>query len=101
MSRYRGMQLCFALDLTQSGDRVTGFGVKFEQDGELLSGRPRTPVSLNGTVRGDVLTVTFTEHGDQGLSRGSALFERDRAGRWVGLFESDAAAASGRSVMSR
>lgn len=101
VDRYRGMQLCFALDLTQSGDRVTGFGVKFEEDGQLLSGRPRTPVSLNGTIRGDLLTITITEHGDQRLSRGSAMFERDGEGRWVGMFETDATGSSGRSVMSR
>jgi membrane peptidoglycan carboxypeptidase len=99
---YRGLRLGYRLHLEQDGDRITGRGQKWSEDGHGLSAGGRTPLTVRGTVHGRTVTLEFTEHGARRATGG--VFEwhlsPDR-GTLRGSFSSSAAATRGLSVAHR
>ena len=94
-SRYEGLQLGYEIRLDQKGDRVTGSGKKVTENGNDINPRGQTPLSLNGTIAGDRLTLNFVERGARRPTRGKFVLVLDDAGKLRGRFSSTAAQSSG------
>lgn len=99
---FRGLRLGYRLQLEQDGNRITGRGQKWSEDGRTLPASGRTPLTVRGTVEGDTISLEFTEHGARRSTNGSFQWRIARNGSTLrGSFESTAAATSGHSVARR
>ena len=96
LGRFEGLQLGYEMQLQQNGDRVTGVGRKVTENGGGVGSRAQTPISVNGTVSGDRLTLTFTEGGLQRPTEGKFVLLLEEDGTLRGRFSSNAARSSGR-----
>jgi cytoskeletal protein RodZ len=94
-SRYSGLQLGYELRLEQKGDRVTGVGRKVAENGAPINKRAQTPLSVNGTVSSDRLTLNFVERGARRPSRGKFVLAVGDSETLHGRFSSSAASSSG------
>jgi hypothetical protein len=92
---FKGLTLGFRLDLDQSGHRVHGNGVKWQENGRVVPARNRTPITLEGTVEGRTVALTFTERGTRRTSHGRFEMELTADGALTGRFSTDAAQSSG------
>lgn len=101
-AQYKGLRLGYRLQLEQDGDRISGRGQKWSENGRTLPSSARTPITVTGTVDGDTVTLRFTERGAKRTTGGSFSWElsADRTAL-KGSFESTAANTSGRSVAYR
>jgi penicillin-binding protein 1A len=101
-AQYKGLRLGYRLQLEQDGDRISGRGQKWSENGRNLPSSARTPITVTGTVDGDTVTLRFTERGAKRTTGGSFSWElsADRTAL-KGSFESSAAKTSGRSVAYR
>jgi hypothetical protein len=95
-SPYAGLKLGYEMKLEQDGDRVTGVGRKVTENGSEIGPRAQTPLTVNGTIAGDRLTLTFVERGTQRPTQGKFVLLVDEAGTLRGRFSSNAAQSSGR-----
>ena len=95
-SAYAGLKLGYEVKLEQDGDRVTGIGRKVTENGAGIGPRAQTPLTVNGTIAGDRLTLTFVEQGTRRETQGKFVLLVDDAGTLRGRFSSDAAQSSGR-----
>jgi cytoskeletal protein RodZ len=95
LARFKGLQLGYRMQLEQNGDRVTGVGRKVAENGSAIRSRAQTPVSVNGTINGDRLTLNFTERGARRPTRGKFDLLLDETGTLRGRFTSTAARSSG------
>ena len=91
---FSGLQLGYAIQLTQQGDRVHGTGRKITENGTAIGSQAQTPITMDGTIKGDRLTLTFTEKGTQRESQGKFVLLADE-GTLRGRFSSTAAQSSG------
>jgi hypothetical protein len=99
---YSGMRVRFRVRLEQHGERVVGRGEKFTVDDRPVPPAQRTPITLEGTIRGREVTLRFVERGSRRTSRGGFHWYVSPDGRRLqGTFESTAAGARGRSHASR
>jgi len=99
---FRGLRLGYRLQLEQDGNRITGRGQKWSEDGRALPAGGRTPLTVRGTVDGETVTLELTEHGARRSTSGSFQWRIARDGSTLrGSFESTAAATSGSSVARR
>jgi penicillin-binding protein 1A len=99
---YLGLRLGYRLQLEQDGDRITGRGQKWSEDGHALGGAARTPLTVRGRIEGRTVTLEFTEHGARRSTGGGfswRLAPDDTTLR--GSFWSTAAGTRGRSVARR
>jgi hypothetical protein len=96
---YRGLRLGYRVLLNQDGNRVTGRGMKWSENGRELPPTQRTPIELTGTVDGARVRVRFVEHGRRRTTTGSFSWRLapDRASL-RGDFASTAADTRGSSV---
>ena len=94
-SPFEGVQLRYEMTLRQDGDRVSGVGTKFSENGEGTPGA-RTPVTMAGTIVGDRVTLNFVERGAQSETRGKFVLLVDETATLRGRFFSNAAQTSGR-----
>ncbi len=94
-ARFEGLQLGYEIQLEQAGDRVRGAGRKVTQNGDGIGPRAQTPISLDGTIDGDRLTLTFNERGARRPTQGKFVLLVDEAGTLRGRFSSTAAHSSG------
>ncbi|HEX6899286.1 MAG TPA: PBP1A family penicillin-binding protein [Thermoanaerobaculia bacterium] len=101
-AQYKGLRLGYRLQLEQDGDRISGRGQKWSEDGRTLPSSARTPITVTGTVDGDTVKLRFTERGAKRTTGGSFSWElsADRTAL-RGSFQSSAADTSGRSVAYR
>ena len=101
-AQYKGLRLGYRLQLEQDGDRISGRGQKWSENGRTLPSSARTPITVTGTVDGDTVNLRFTERGAKRTTGGSFSWElsADRTAL-KGSFESTAAKTSGRSVAYR
>lgn len=101
-AQYKGLRLGYRLQLEQDGDRISGRGQKWSENGRTLPSSARTPITVTGRVEGGTVRLQFTERGAKRSSGGSFSWElsADRTAL-RGSFESSAAATSGRSVAYR
>lgn len=98
---FEGMNVGFHLQLQQEGNRVTGTGQKWMENGRPLPPGSRTPIRVEGTLNGGRLELTFTEQGARRTSAGTFVLEVTDQGTLTGTFASDAANAQGTSLARR
>jgi membrane peptidoglycan carboxypeptidase len=99
---FRGLRLGYRLQLEQDGNRITGRGQKWSEDGRTLPAGGRTPLTVRGTVNGETVSLEFTEHGARRSTGGTFQWRIARNGATLrGSFSSTAAATSGWSVARR
>jgi penicillin-binding protein 1A len=99
---FQGLRLGYRIHLEQSGDRITGRGQKWTEDGRSLPAGARTPISVYGTVHGESVTLEFTEQGARRTSSGVFHWRLSPDGSALrGDFTSSAAATRGPSIARR
>ena len=91
----------YHLRLEQRGNRVTGTGQKWMEDGKPLPPARRTPITLEGTRNGQQLELNFTEKGIWRTSDGTFVLKVASEGILQGTFVSDAANSRGSSLARR
>jgi cytoskeletal protein RodZ len=96
LARFEGLKLGYEVQLEQEGDRVRGSGRKISENGEGIGARAQTPVTVNGTIDGDRLTLNFVERGTRRPTQGKFVLLVDDSGTLRGRFSSNAARSSGR-----
>ena len=95
---YEGLRLGYRIHLEQRGDRLSGEGEKWSEDGRRLPRAQRTPIVLSGRIEGDEAIVSFTEHGARRTTSGTFTWRLADGGRaFSGTFSSGAAATRGSS----
>jgi hypothetical protein len=99
---YVGLRLGYQLKLEQDGNRISGRGQKWTEDGRRLSGSARSPIRVSGTIDGDTLTLEFTEQGARRSSGGGFTLHlsADRTAL-RGSFWSDVAGTTGSTLARR
>ena len=99
---YRGLRLTYRVQFEQDGDRITGRGQKWAEDGSPVSAGARSPISVFGKISGHKVILQFTERGAKRSTNGnfSWILTPD-GGSLHGSFESTAADTSGGSVARR
>ena len=100
-SAFENLNLGYRVQLQQRGDRVSGTGHKWMEDGKPLPANRRTPIVLEGTRTGQRLELTFTEKGARRVSQGTFVMELTADGVLQGRFISDAANSEGSSLARR
>lgn len=99
---YRQLRLTYRVALRQVGERVSGDGEKWEENGRPLPRARRTPIHLAGNVVGSEVRVRFTEQGARRASEGSFRWHLSPGGdRFTGTFAGEAANARGSSAAAR
>jgi hypothetical protein len=94
-ARFAGLQLGYQIELQRDGDRVTGEGRKVTENGRQLRSKAQTPITIDGTVEGDRMTLAFTEQGTRRPTHGTFELQRDNDESLSGRFSSTAARSSG------
>jgi penicillin-binding protein 1A len=99
---YKGLRLGYRVQLEQDGNRLTGRGQKWTEDGRTLSSGARTPITVTGSIDGRTVTLRFTEHGTRRTTSGTFNWQlsADRTAL-RGSFSSSAADTSGSSTARR
>jgi cytoskeletal protein RodZ len=92
---FENLNLGYEIELQQTGNRVTGSGRKVVESGDEIGSSAQTPISLAGTINGDRLTLTVSEHGTQRTTEGRFVLLLDEGGQMRGRFSSTAAQSSG------
>jgi len=99
---YKGLRLTYRVQLEQDGDRLTGRGQKWAEDGGPVSAAARSPISVTGRIEGRRVILQFTERGARRSTSGSfSWIVTGDAGALHGSFQSTAADTSGGSVARR
>ena len=99
---FQEMRIGFAVSINQNGKTFTAQGQKISENGRSLPAGDRTPIQLNGVIKGDRIEATFSEQGSARKSRGRFVWKLDSAGGLLtGTFASSAARASGKSTATR
>ncbi|HYG61959.1 MAG TPA: PBP1A family penicillin-binding protein, partial [Thermoanaerobaculia bacterium] len=68
---YKGLRLGYRIQLEQEGNRLTGRGQKWSEDGRAVGSGGRTPLTVTGTIDGRNVTLRFTEHGARRTTHGT------------------------------
>ena len=97
---YQGLRLTYRVQLEQDGNRITGRGQKWAEDGGPVSAAARSPISIVGRLAGRQVILEFTEQGARRATNGSFSWIVS-SGALHGSFTSTAAATSGGSVARR
>jgi 1A family penicillin-binding protein len=97
---YQGLRLTYRVQLEQDGNRITGRGQKWAEDGGPVSAAARSPISIVGRIAGRQVILQFTERGARRSTDGSFSWIVS-PGALHGSFTSTAAATSGGSVARR
>src|ERR1700720_4150046 len=96
------LRLTYRIVLRQDGERVSGDGEKWAENGRRIPAAQRTPIHLSGEVIGREVRVRFTESGNRRDSAGNFRWRLSADGtRVAGTFASSAAAARGVSAAVR
>ncbi|HEY3571380.1 MAG TPA: PBP1A family penicillin-binding protein [Thermoanaerobaculia bacterium] len=98
---YRGLRLTYRLQLEQDGDRLTGRGQKWAEDGAPVSAAARSPISVTGKIEGNKVVLQFTERGAKRSTTGNFSWTLAGGNALRGTFWSTAADTSGGSVARR
>jgi hypothetical protein len=94
-SRFEGLKLGYQLDLRRDGDRVFGEGRKVTENGRHIRTAAQTPITVDGTLEGDRMTLAFTEQGRRRPTRGTFELQVAENDALHGRFSSTAARSSG------
>jgi 1A family penicillin-binding protein len=100
--QYKGLRLGYRVQLEQDGNRLTGHGQKWTEDGRTIGSAGRTPITVTGKIEGRKVTLSFTEHGVKRSTNGGFTWtlSADRT-ELRGSFWSTAADTRGRSTAVR
>jgi hypothetical protein len=99
---YKGLRLTYRVQLEQDGDRITGRGQKWAEDGSPVSAGARSPISVFGKIDGRKVILQFTERGAKRSTSGTFSWLLGPGGGALhGSFQSTAADTSGGSVARR
>ena len=99
---YEGLRLGYRLRLEQHGDRLSGRGQKWSENGAAVPAARRSPIRVTGTIDGRTVTLEFTEEGARRASGGTFTWSLSPDGTTLrGSFASDAADTSGSSLARR
>lgn len=97
-----GLRLGYRVKLEQDGNRITGSGQKWTEDGRTLAGSARSRIRVSGRIEGNTMTLEFTEQGSKRASGGG--FELKLSGdrsTLRGDFWSDVANTRGSTLARR
>ncbi|HYC57882.1 MAG TPA: PBP1A family penicillin-binding protein [Candidatus Binatia bacterium] len=93
---FRGLQLGYRIQLEHNGDRITGRGQKWTENGRALMGAGRTAIMVEGRVRGNEMVLRFREQGSRRTTGGTfALAWAPDGSTLSGTFDSSAASSRG------
>lgn len=96
------MKIGFNLSINQTGSTFTGKGSKVSENGRALPAGSRTPIQVQGSIKGDMIEATFIEEGSARKSNGKFVWRIDKSGRGLtGNFATSAARSSGKSAATR
>jgi hypothetical protein len=96
---YQDMQLGYRIFLQQDGKKITGKGEKWWENGKEIPSTAHSPIVIEGTLDGMMLTATFTEKGARRITSGSFIWTVSPDGRMLnGSFKSTAANSQGASI---
>ena len=99
---YQDMQLGYRIFLQQDGKKITGEGEKCWENGKEIPSTAHSPISIEGTLDGMVVTATCTEKGARRSTSGSFIWTVSPDGRMLkGSFTSTAANSQGTSIGER
>ncbi len=99
---YRGLRLTYRIVLHQDGERISGEGEKWAENGRRIPAAQRTPIHLSGEMAGREVRVRFTENGAWRDSAGSFRWRLSADGTsCAGTFASTVAGARGVSAAVR
>jgi hypothetical protein len=98
---FNGMNVGFQLQLRQEGNRVSGTGHKWMENGRPLPPSLRTAIVVAGTIVDGKLSLSFTERGTERTSAGTFLLDMADGSTLSGTFSSDAADSQGTSLARR
>jgi transcriptional regulator with XRE-family HTH domain len=98
---FNDLNLGYRLQLTETGDRITGRGTKWMENGKPIPPRSRTPIIIEGVRKGNRLELRFTEHGTRRTTGGTFVMDVSEDGTLRGQFASSAANSGGSSIARR
>jgi cytoskeletal protein RodZ len=98
---FNNLNLGYHLQWQQRGNRITGTGTKWMENGKALPERQRTPIMFQGTRNGRQIELEFTETGSRRVSEGTFTLELADDGTLKGTFRSDVANSQGSSLAVR
>jgi hypothetical protein len=99
---FKNMKIGFDLSIDQKGSTFTGKGRKVSENGRRLPANGRTPIHVQGSIKGDRVEATFIEEGSARKSNGKFVWRIDKSGRALtGNFATTAARSSGKSAANR
>jgi hypothetical protein len=99
---YKNMEIGFNVSINQAGKDFTGRGEKISENGRSLPAGVRTPILVKGTIDGDRVEATFSEHGAVRQTNGRFVWRIDKAnGGLTGTFVSTAARTRGKSAATK
>ena len=99
---YQDMQLGYRIFLQQDGKKITGKGEKCWENGKEIPSTAHSPIIIEGTLDGMMVTATFTEKGARRTTSGSFIWTVSTDGRMLkGSFTSTAANSQGTSIGER
>jgi len=99
---FKNMKIGFDLSIDQTGSTFTGKGRKVSENGRSLPAKSRTPIEVQGSIKGDRIEATFIEDGTARKSNGRFVWRIDKSGRGLtGNFATTAARSRGKSAASR
>ncbi|HEX5603859.1 MAG TPA: DUF4388 domain-containing protein [Pyrinomonadaceae bacterium] len=99
---FKNMKIGFDLSIDQTGSTFTGKGRKISENGRSLPANSRTPIHVQGSIKGDRIEATFIEDGTARKSNGRFVWRIDKSGRGlIGNFATTAARSRGKSSAIR
>jgi len=99
---FKNMKIGFEFSIDQTGSTFTGRGRKVSENGRSLPASGRTPIHVQGSIKGDRIEATFIEDGMARKSNGRFVWRIDKSGRGLtGNFATTAARSSGKSSAIR
>ena len=99
---FKNMKIGFDLSIAQTGSTFTGKGRKVSENGRSLPANSRTPIRVQGSIKGDRIEATFIEEGTARKSNGKFVWRIDKSGRGLtGNFATTAARSRGKSAATR
>ena len=99
---YQDMQLGYRIFLKQDGTKITGEGEKWWENEKEIPATAHSPISIEGTLDGMMVTATFTEKGARRITSGYFIWTVSPDGKILeGRFTSTAANSRGTSIGER
>jgi hypothetical protein len=99
---YLGLRLGYRVRIQQQGSRLVGTGEKLSENGRVLPPDKRTPISFEGKIDGQLITLEFTERWSGGATGGMMSWQLGHDYSHArGRFSSNAAKSSGISRARR